>query len=665
MSRWRPTSASPVRAEGTISASAVWKALVIAFAALGAWTAALILLIGPAANQALGAHPIALAIALGACALLALVLPRLPIGLERTSSRPRPRATRTTKRLSRCEMSIRGVEKGLADAGELSRALNSLTHRFEERQQASRMAQERFQGILDNANVAIHIKDADTRYVLVNREFERIRAVEGRDVVGRTEEEIHLRDGATQVDAFDREVIEKGTPVSFEEDIDTPDGRRTYLTVKFPIHRHDGAVTALAGISTDITEQKQALGRALEASQQKSQFVANMSHELRTPLNGVIGLTDLLRATQLSPLQSEYLDALARSSDALLGVINDVLDLAKIEAGRLELKSSDFELRDAVDEACLMLSEQARSKGLRIARELEERLPVTVTGDRSRLRQILLNLLSNAVKFTECGEIVVRVSMAAADTVRFEILDTGIGIDEETAEELFEAFVQGDRSSAARSGGTGLGLAIARELTSGMGGSIGAAPRPGGGSVFWFTAVLPAAATQATPSAGDAASKGAFAPPEPQTAGDDGHGEQRVVLVAEDNPINATVTEALLARQGVRAVVAHDGSEAVEMALAREYAAIFMDCQMPRLDGYEATRRIRAEEAARHVPIIAMTAHSMAGDRERCLAAGMDDYLSKPVRVEELELVVRRWIPPREYHEHRLALAAQPEEDVR
>jgi len=629
---------------------------------------------------------------------------------------------------------------------------------------------ELFQGILDNVNAVIHIKDADGRYLLVNREFERIRSLKAEEILGRNEDEIGPGELARRVRAADRAVIESGAPMSSEQQLRTPDGERTFLSVKFPVQTEDGAVTAIAGFSTDITDQKDALARAVEASRLKSAFVANVSHEIRTPLNGVVGMTNLLRDTSLDPVQREYADALAASSEALLAVINAILDFSKIEAGRLELDLTDFELRGAVEEACLMLAEQAHAKGLQINHWVDAGLPTAVTGDRGRLRQILLNLLSNAVKFTASGEVVVRVSDGGGETVRFEVSDTGAGIDSGQAAHLFEAFVQADQSTTRRYGGTGLGLAISRELAQRMGGAIGAEPREGGGSVFWFTAKLTAVASAEEPvrshreflglralivddnatnrtiseqylrawgltcesvdgpgaaitalenasrcgepfelalldfnmpemdgiqlarairerpalralhilmlssspleremfagieisalllkparqsqlyeaiAAAIAGSSPRIEPePRVQTHAEPPNGP--LVLLAEDNKINRTVATALLSKHGLRTDIAHNGREAAEMALAGDYAAILMDCQMPELDGYEATRRIRAQASGRHVPIIAMTAHSMPGDRERCLAAGMDDYLSKPVRAEQLEAIVKQWLP--------------------
>ncbi len=571
--------------------------------------------------------------------IIALLLALLATYLARTVLIPIRRVAFAAGRLGEGDHSARVPQRGGGEVGSLARAFNSMSGTLEERERALRITNERFQGVLENANAAIYIKDTAGRYLLVNREFERIRSVTAEEVLGRSATELGSAETAEQVRESDKAVIEANTAISFEQEVRSPEGDRTYLAVKFPVHNEQGAVTAVAGISTDITEQKLALTEAVEAARHKSEFVANMSHELRTPLNGVVGMANLLRETSLDPVQQEYADALMASGESLLLVINDILDFSKIEGGRLELDPADFELRVALEETCLVLAEQAHAKGLQMSHWVDPEVPVTVNGDRRRLNQILSNLLSNAVKFTAAGEVVLSVFHDLGDAVRFEVSDTGVGIETEQAARLFDSFVQADQSTTRRYGGTGLGLAISRDLAHRMGGEIGAEPRQEGGSLFWFTANLPAVAPS-----GEALAGGAPAPPgsRPQVKTPD---RVPLVLIAEDNEVNHAVARALLIKQGLQSAVAHNGREAVEMASAGGYAAILMDCQMPELDGYEATRRIRAAEGARHIPIIALTAHSMPGDRDRCLAAGMDDYLSKPVRAEQLEGAMKRWLP--------------------
>jgi signal transduction histidine kinase/DNA-binding response OmpR family regulator len=516
---------------------------------------------------------------------------------------------------------------------------------------------------------------------------------------------------------------------------------------------------------------------ALRASEMKSSFVANMSHEIRTPLNGVIGMMNLLGETRLTAEQREYVEVAKSSGDALMTVINDILDIARIEAGRLQIDRRPFDLRDAVEASCDMVAAPAAAKGLELQSFIHDDVPHAVCGDRMRVSQILVNLLGNAVKFTESGEVVADVSVAhrsdAVVEVRFEVRDTGIGIAPDRIGRMFEAFSQADAAPARASGGTGLGLAISRELARLMGGSIGAKSEPGQGSTFWFSVpfapaegaleqpaqvdelrgvrvlivddhatnrrilqayltswgMRPAAAADASDaleqlehandegrpfelalldynlpgenglelarrinaspalrdlrlillsSSGEqqgetylgqqltkpfrqarlldairsvmAAEDTAAPKPELGSArGADGRRNGRRILVAEDQSTNWMLVERLLAKRGHVSVNAPDGHDVLEKLDAYDFDLILMDCQMPGLDGYDTTREIRRRESAAQrarVPIVAMTASAMAGDRERCLASGMDDYIAKPIDAEKLDHVLDRWLSP-------------------
>jgi PAS domain S-box-containing protein len=395
-------------------------------------------------------------------------------------------------------------------------------------------------------------------------------------------------------------------------------------------------------VARDITDRKQmedelhtSREEAEEATRSKWELLASMSHELRTPLNGVIGMVQLLRDTSLNAAQTGYVNAQETSAEALLSVLANMQHFSKLEAGPIALDRSGFELGHLVEEACQMLANQAAAKSLRISHWIDAEVPHLVTGDRARVSHILLNLLSNAVKFTATGEITVHVASRDNDELHFSVSDTGVGIDREQASTLFEAL--GADQFARQHIGGGLGLGIARQLVELMGGRIGAEPRASGGSVFWFDIKLPHA---------DSVAPGPSSPADRSSSTKSVATDRDLqVLIAEDDEINCIVTQALLTKLGLRAAVAHDGREAIEMASAHDYDAILMDCMMPEVDGWQATRQIRATEDAGHVPIIAMTALSMPGDRERCLAAGMDDYMSKPVRLSTLDAVLHRWLP--------------------
>jgi two-component system sensor histidine kinase/response regulator len=633
--------------------------------------------------------------------------------------------------------------------------------------------------ILDGSDDAISALSPEGRFVSWNRGAEKVYGYSAQEAIGQSVDLIFRPAERGVEDRPWRRVLAGERVPPFEGPRIGKDGREVIVDTRLsPITDASGEIVGVAAISRDVTAHRrseaalaEAHAKALAASRLKTEFMANMNHELRTPLNGVLGVSTLLRDTQLDDLQFEYVEALRVSGAGLMAVIEDILDFSKIEAGKLDLGDEPFTPRAVVEDVCSVVAVGQPNRAVEVIGYVDSSVPDCVYGDAARVRQVLTNLANNAVKFTEVGEVAVHVSGAVDERgmveMRFEVVDTGIGIDVAAQDAIFESFAQADGSTTRRYGGTGLGLTIAKQLVDLMGGEIGVHSVPGQGSTFWFTlpahvaaseaprppsptlrgvhalvvddkatnhqiltrqlsrwgltvdtcsdgasglSALTAAAASERPydlalidfkmpgalSGGElvklAAAEPSLAPvklvlmvasrdahPVREMAGLHGlvtkplreadlHDElvrvlagrarttpvasaaaerpvfgagTRRVLVAEDNPVNQLVAVRLLEQRGLEVDVATNGREAVEMHERTPYDAIFMDCQMPDLDGYDATREIRRREGEdRHTPVIAMTASTMPGDTERCLAAGMDYYSGKPINPSRLDYVL-------------------------
>ncbi len=652
--------------------------------------------------------------------------------------------------------------------------LRDITQR-QQVEDALRQSELRFRTLIETITSGIQENDCEGKITFSNQGHSNILGYGPNELVGRyIWDMLESDEERERLKAYLAYLLkEQPEPTPFFSRNVRKDGKVIDIQVDWNYKRDsEGDVVGFICVITDITARKQvekelqqARDVALQSVRMKSQFLANMSHEIRTPMNGVLGMLGLVKSTPLSQEQQEYIDNAYRSAESLLGIINDILDFSKFEAGKLKLEEIDFDLCSVVEEVADLLAEQAQKKGVELICEIDPAVPCRVNGDPGRLRQVLNNLLGNAIKFTPSGEVVVKVSMVqqvgypALALLRFDVIDTGIGIAPQAVDSIFESFSQADGSTTRRYGGTGLGLAISRQLVGYMGGKIGVDSVPDKGSRFWFTAKFRSLACEseapsslrgarvlliggnetlrvvlarmlshwgascqemawdeamlddvdATPSVqaivvdmgeellsvvqairrrsrfketpivalgpighavddseiavsvtkpvrraqlAAALSKVILNPSDDVKAAEPVREQSRAsvlsgrVLVVEDNIVNQKVMAAMLRREGCHVDIANHGKEAVEALAEADYDMVFMDCQMPVMDGYEATQIIRAGESdgGQHLPIIAVTANAMEGDRERCLIMGMDDYISKPVSADGLRAILQKWL---------------------
>jgi PAS domain S-box-containing protein len=462
----------------------------------------------------------------------------------------------------------------------------------------------------------------------------RVAQLEGRSFL----DIVHPEDYETTRECYVATLKHPGKPIPGVFRLQHARGDWRYIEVLAMNRFHDPSVDATVLNYRDITYRKQveeqlnaAKMAAESASRAKSEFLANMSHEIRTPINGILGMTQLAIDADSPEQKREYLELVRTSGEALLALINNVLDLSKIEAGRLELERIPFEMETLVQQTVTSMAWQAREKSISLTTRVHRGVPPVVVGDPSRLRQVLVNLLANALKFTDRGhvgiDVFVEATVGADIALHFTVEDTGIGIPAEKQQLIFESFTQADGSTTRKYGGSGLGLAICVRMVELMDGHIWVESRPGAGSAFHFTAVFgtaPAATENAPASAGAVRVR------------------PLRVLLTEDNPVNRLLALRLLEREGHQVTTAGDGREALERLAEASFDVVLMDVQMPEVNGFEATAEIRAREqgTARHQFIVAMTAHALVGDRERCLEAGMDTYVSKPISEATLTAVL-------------------------
>jgi signal transduction histidine kinase/CheY-like chemotaxis protein/HPt (histidine-containing phosphotransfer) domain-containing protein len=493
--------------------------------------------------------------------------------------------------------------------------------------------------VLNSVDAHVYMKDQSRRYIYVNARMAECMGKPVQEIIGKLDSELMPAVEADDEWALERPVLADNVKRTGETQLTDRDGKVMHLwTVKVPVQL-GRSYSAVIGLSTDVTALHQLKDEADAANQAKSDFLSNMSHEIRTPMNSIIGMAHLALKSVIHPKQRDYLQKIYHSGQHLLGIINDILDFSKIEAGKMDLEVLDFTLDVLLANISNQLGESAHERGLELVYEIWPGLSHQLRGDPLRLEQVLLNFTANAIKFSENGKVIVRARpLEERDNhimVRFEVVDHGIGMSVQQVAQLFQSFHQGDTSTTRRYGGTGLGLVISKQLAELMGGGVGVESVPGEGSVFWFTARL---------------AKGVhFLAPGHELVQPDVLESMRgaSILLVEDNIFSQQVGQELLEDVGATVCVANNGKEAIDLLLKERFDCVLMDVQMPVMDGYEATRLIRAHPKLAATLIIAMTANAGRDDQQRCLDAGMDEFVTKPIAPKLLFNMLSKWLVQR------------------
>ncbi|MGC4039143.1 MAG: PAS domain S-box protein [Chitinophagaceae bacterium] len=502
----------------------------------------------------------------------------------------------------------------------------------------------RLQSVLDNTPLIIFIKDLEGKYLVVNKSFREFIKLNDEQIIGKTDFDIDTHEQAVRYMKVDQEVIRTLNSVELEETIHHENGDQNLLIIKFPLFDKKNRIYGVGGIATDFTEKVQYRQKLIEAKrtaesaeQLQEQFLANMSHEIRTPMNGIIGMTNILMNTDMDASQREFVNIIKQSSDNLLFLINDILDLSKIKSGKLSIEKIPFRLHETMDAALLPFGMRAREKEIGFNCTIEESIPFMLEGDPYRLNQIINNLLSNALKFTEQGAIKVSINklQQEGDQIRigFRVDDSGVGIPTDKLDSIFNSFEQASSSTTRRFGGTGLGLAITKQLVEMQGGHISVSSTFGEGTSFSFEIPYKIIETQMRPEIVSSAAS---------QSSNDLAGKR--ILVAEDNEINQKVIFHILKSEGIETTIANNGREAVNLLeIGQEFDLIILDLQMPEMNGFQTTTYIR-QKLQLNTPIIAMTASALRNEKMKCYELGMNEYLTKPFAPAELFRELRRFL---------------------